>query len=145
MCQIFISVASGAIIICDEIAILAAAATHQHVAVCLAVLGMFGNVGGAIGLTVASAIWQDVFPNRLMRYLPAEDLPNLLYIYGDLTTQLSYPVGTPTRKAIQHAYGDAQMMMLATGTAVWVLGLGAVLMWRNINVIGIKQSKGHVW
>lgn len=55
MCQIFISIASGTIIICDEIAILAAA-SHQHTAVCLAVLGMFGNIGGAIGLTIASAI-----------------------------------------------------------------------------------------
>ncbi|KAL8760710.1 MAG: hypothetical protein Q9184_003112, partial [Pyrenodesmia sp. 2 TL-2023] len=40
MCQIFISFAAGTIIICDEIAIMAAA-SHQHVAVVLAVLGMF--------------------------------------------------------------------------------------------------------
>lgn len=43
MCQIFISFAAGTIIICDEIAIMAAA-SHQHTAVVLAVLGMFGNI-----------------------------------------------------------------------------------------------------
>ncbi|KAL9620749.1 MAG: hypothetical protein Q9160_004762 [Pyrenula sp. 1 TL-2023] len=144
MCQILISIASGTITICDEVAILAAA-SHQNIAVCLAVLGMFGNIGGAIGLTVASAIWQDVFPRKLMEYLPAEQLPNLPMIYEDLTTQLSYPVGSETRRAIQHAYGDAQMMMLTAGTAVWVAGAVGVLMWRDINVIGIKQTKGHVW
>jgi MFS family permease len=144
MCQIFISIASGTIIICDEIAILAAA-SHQHIAVCLAVLGMFGNIGGAIGLTVASAIWQDVFPKKLMEYLPAKELPNLLMIYEDIVTQLSYPIGSETRLAIQHAYGDAQMMMLAAGTAVWVAGAIGVIMWRDINVIGIKQTKGHIW
>jgi MFS family permease len=144
MCLVFISVAGGTIVICDEIAILAAA-SHQHVAVCIAVLGMFGNIGGAIGLTVASAIWTDVLPKRLMEYLPAEELPNLLMIYADLTTQLSYPEGSATRIAIQRAYGDAQVRMLAAGTGVWVVGFVAVLVWRDINVLGIKQTKGHVW
>ena len=144
MCQIFISFAAGTIIICDEIAILAAA-SHQHIAVVIAVLGMFGNIGGAIGLTVAAAIWQDVFPKKLVEYLPASELPNLLTIYADITTQLSYPVGSPTRIAIQHAYGDAQKSMLIAGTAVWAVGLVAVVMWRDIRVIGIKQTKGHVW
>ncbi|CAF9905102.1 MAG: hypothetical protein HETSPECPRED_004873 [Heterodermia speciosa] len=144
MCQIFISFAAGTIIICDEIAILAAA-SHQHIAVVIAVLGMFGNIGGAIGLTVAAAIWQGVFPKKLVEYLPASELPNLLTIYADITTQLSYPVGSPARVAIQHAYGDAQKSMLIAGTAVWVLGLVAVVMWRDIRVIGIKQTKGHVF
>ncbi|KAM0324352.1 hypothetical protein ACHAQA_008133 [Verticillium albo-atrum] len=144
LCQILISIAAGTIMVCDEIAILAAA-SHQHVAICLAVLGMFGNIGGAIGLTVASTIWQDVFPKRLAEYLPREELPNLPRIYANLSTQLSYPIGSETRIAIQHAYEDGQMWMLAVGTAVWIVGLIGVMMWRDINVIGIKQNKGHVW
>lgn len=144
MCLIFIGIGAGIIIVCDEIGMLAAGA-HQYVAVCLAVLGMFGNVGGAIGFTVASAIWQNTLPNKLLEYLPAEDQPNLTMIYADITTQLSYPIGSPTRMAIQHAYSDAYLRLLATGTAVWVIGFAGVFMWRNINVIGIKQAKGHVW
>ncbi|KAL9588680.1 MAG: hypothetical protein Q9203_002505 [Teloschistes exilis] len=144
MCQIFISFAAGTIIICDEIAIMAAA-SHQHVAVVLAVLGMFSNIGGAIGLTVVAAIWQHVFPMKLTEYLPASELENLLNIYGDITVQLSYPVGSDARTAIQHAYGDAQEMMLIAGTAVWIVGLVAVLLWRDIRIIGIKQTKGHVF
>ncbi|KAL8881552.1 MAG: hypothetical protein Q9198_001263 [Flavoplaca austrocitrina] len=144
MCQIFISFAAGTIIICDEIAIMAAA-SHQHVAVVLAVLGMFSNVGGAIGLTVAAAIWQHVFPERLATYLPEGELEKLGMIYADITTQLSYPVGSEARMAIQHAYGDAQMWMLVAGTAVWVLGLVAMGMWRDIKVLNIKQVKGHVF
>ncbi|VUC22206.1 unnamed protein product [Clonostachys rosea] len=145
MCEIFISIAAGIVIITDEIAVLAAA-SHQHVAVCLAVVGMFGNVGGAIGLTVASAIWQHVMPEKLMSYLPVEDLENLPMIYADLTTQLSYPVGSPTRIAIQNAYADTQTVLLSTGTGIWVIGLIGVLMWRDINVKNVKQqAKGHVW
>lgn len=144
MCQIFISFAAGTIIISDEIAIMAAA-SHQHIAVVLAVLGVFGNIGGAIGLTVAAAIWQGALPEKLAEYLPASELPNLPLIYEDITVQLSYAVGTPARTAIQHAYGDAQMMMLIAGTAVWAVGLVAVVMWRDIRVIGIKQTKGRVF
>ena len=144
MCQIFISFAAGTIMICDEIAIMAAA-SHQHIAVVLAVLGMFGNIGGAIGLTISAAIWQGVLPNRLAEYLPASELPNLLLIYEDITTQLSYPVGSSTRIAIQHAYGEAQKMILIAGTAVWAVGIVAVIMWRDIRVIGIKQTRGHVF
>ena len=144
MCQIFISFAAGTVIICDEIAILAAA-SHQHIATVIAVLGMFGNIGGAIGSTVAAAIWQGVFPKKLVEYLPASELPNLLTIYADIVTQLSYPVGSPTRVAIQRAYADAQKSMLIAGTAVWALGLVGVLIWRDIRVIGIKQTKGHVF
>ncbi|KAL8943411.1 MAG: hypothetical protein Q9211_001000 [Gyalolechia sp. 1 TL-2023] len=138
------SFAAGTIIICDEIAIMAAA-SHQHIAVVLAVLGIIGSIGGAIGLTAAAAIWQDVFPTKLVEYLPASELPNRPIIYADITTQLSYAVGSPARIAIQHAYGDAQMAMLIAGTAVWAVGIVAVCMWRDINVIGLKQTKGHVF
>lgn len=144
MCQIFLSVGAGIIIIADEIAMLAAA-SHQYVAVCIAVLGMFGNIGGAIGLTIGSAIWQATLPEKLMKYLPAQDLPDLIAIYGDIEKQLSYPVGSPTRIAIQNAYSDAQLRMTTAATALWVIGFVGVLLWRNINVIGMKQAKGHVW
>ena len=144
MCQVFVSLAAGTVIICDEVAIMAAA-SHQHIAVVLAVLGVFGNIGGALGLTVAAAIWQGVLPKKLAEYLPTSELPNLLTIYGDITVQLSYEVGSPARIAIQHAYGDAQMMMLIAGTAVWAVGVVAVVMWRDIRVIGIQQTKGRVF
>ncbi|EHK96266.1 putative Siderophore iron transporter mirB [Glarea lozoyensis 74030] len=141
MCQIFMAFAAGTIIICDEIAIMAAA-SHQHIAIVIAILGVFSSIGGAIGLTVAAAIWQDVFPKKLAEYLPPEELPNLPLIYADIVTQLSYAVGSPTRLAIQYAYGDAQKMLLVVGTAVWFIGLLAVVMWRDINVSNIKQVKG---
>lgn len=143
MCQIFVSVAGGTIIICDPIAAMAAA-THQHIAVVLAVLSMFSQIGGAIGLSVAAAIWQGVFPVKLAEYLPESELPNLLAIYADLTVQLSYPVGSPARIANQDAYADGQKMMLIAGTAIWILGFVGTLMWRDIQIIGMKQVKGHV-
>ncbi len=144
MCQVILALGFGFVMICDEVAIMAAC-SHQHIAVLLAIEGMFSNIGGAIGLTVASAIWQSVFPAALAEYLPPEDQPNLVAIYGDLNTQLMYPVGSPTRIAIQQAYGDAQKMMVIAGTAVWALGFVAVLLWRDIDVKSTKQVKGTVF
>jgi MFS family permease len=143
LCQILLSISAGIIIICDEIATLSSVA-HQHIAVILATLGLFGSVGGAVGSTVTSAIWQNVFPKGLAVYLPAEELPNLLLIYADINTQLSYKMGSPTRIAIQRAYSDAQKDMVIAATAVWVLGLAAVFAWRDINVFTSKQLRGYV-
>ncbi|KAI5272570.1 hypothetical protein E4T47_04182 [Aureobasidium subglaciale] len=143
MCQIFIGLAQGIIVVADEIAALAAV-SHQHIAVTLATIGIFGSIGGAIGLTVVATIWQTVFPKRLALYLPEQDLTSLPLIYADLTTQLSYEIGSPTRIAIQRAYGDTQRDMALTATVVWVLGVLAVGMWRDIKVSDMKQVRGHV-
>lgn len=143
MCQIFIAFSGGTLVICEQMAAMAAT-THQYVAVVLAVEGMFSSIGGAIGSTVAAAIWTGVFPKRLAEYLPEEAQANLTMIYGDLVTQLSYPVGSPTRTAINHAYGDAQKLMIIAATAVLAIAVVAVAFWRDIKVKDFKQVKGTV-
>ncbi|KLU90885.1 hypothetical protein MAPG_09410 [Magnaporthiopsis poae ATCC 64411] len=143
MCQIFIAVAGGTLVICIEMAGMAAV-THQHIAVVLALMSMFSSIGGAIGSTVAAAIWTGVFPARLAEYLPAEEQGNLTEIYSDLTKQLSYPWGSPTRQAIQHAYGDAQRLMLIASTVILVLGFACCIVWRDYRVKDFKQVKGRV-
>ncbi|THV48775.1 hypothetical protein BGAL_0228g00090 [Botrytis galanthina] len=144
MCMIFISFAEGVLVICAEIAIMAAAAEQQYFAVSLAVLGLFGNVGSAIGLTISAAIWQGILPNELSANFPDIDQADLLLIYESLPIQLSFPPGTAERLAIQHAYGDAQRGLLIAGTVFWVIGIAAVLLLRDIKVIGIHQTKGQV-
>ncbi|KAI8314110.1 Siderophore iron transporter [Colletotrichum sp. SAR11_59] len=143
LCQILIAIAGGTIIITAGLAAMAAA-SHQHVAVVLATEAMFAEIGGAIGLTVSAAIWQDVFAKKLMENLPTEELANFLPIYSDLAAQLMYPVGFATRKALQLAYGEAQKMMLIAATAIWVVGFVATFAWRDINVKTLKQVKGQV-
>ncbi|CAJ2511705.1 Uu.00g073300.m01.CDS01 [Anthostomella pinea] len=143
MCEILYAFAGGACVICEQLAVMAAAA-HQHVAVVLAVEGMFSSVGGAIGLSIAGAIWTGLFPVKLAEYLPEESQANLTSIYGDLVTQLSYPVGSPTRDAIIRAYGDAQKWMFVAATTITIIGLVAVMFWRDIKVKDFKQVKGRV-
>jgi hypothetical protein len=143
MCQIFIAFAGGALVICQQVAVMAVA-SHQHIAVVLAIESMFSSIGGAIGLTVSSAIWQNVFPRALAKHLPEEELPNLATIYGDLGTQISYPIGSPTRIAIQDSYGEAVRYMLIAATSVLVLGFAGVTIWRDVKIKDKKQVKGTV-
>lgn len=144
MCQIFIALAGGALVITEQLAAMAAT-THQYVAVVLAMEGMFSNVGGGIGSTLASAIWTGTFPNELQKFLPASAQKDYLKIYESLDVQLSYPMGSPTRIGINKAYGESQKYMLIASTAVLVIAIGAVIAWRDINVKNHKQVKGRVW
>lgn len=144
MCQIFIAFGGGALVICEQLAAMAAT-SHQYVAVVLALEGMFSSVGGAIGSTIAAAIWTSTFSQGLLQHLPPLTRPDYLTIYGDLEEQLSYPVGSPTRTAINAAYGESQRYMLIASTTVLVFAVGGVLAWRDINVKNFKQVKGRVF
>ncbi|KAH9907832.1 major facilitator superfamily domain-containing protein [Xylariomycetidae sp. FL2044] len=143
MCEIFYAFAGGACVITEQMAVMAAAA-HQHQAVVLAVEGMFSSVGGAIGSSIAAGIWTHVFPQQLARNLPAESQADLASIYGVLETQLSYPIGSPTRDAIIVSYVEAQKWMYVSATAITVIGWVAVFFWRDIKVKDFKQVKGNV-
>ncbi|KAI0425325.1 major facilitator superfamily protein [Xylaria sp. FL1042] len=141
--EILYAFAGGACVICEQVAVMAAAA-HQEVAVVLAIEGLFSSVGGGIGGTVAGAIWTGVFPQKLMEYLPPETKDQFATIYGDLTTQISYPVGSATHTAIAMAYDAALRNMFIAATTITVLGLVSVIAWRDIKLKDFKQVKGIV-
>src|SRR5690349_13464767 len=117
MCQIFLQFADGILVISEQVAALAAT-RHHYRTVDLAVEGIFSSIGCAIGSTISSVIWQSIFPKKLKEYLPQESMANYTMIYADVTTQLSYEVGSPTRGAIERAYGDAQMWMCISSAVV---------------------------
>ncbi|CDM30379.1 hypothetical protein DTO013E5_9521 [Penicillium roqueforti] len=141
MTQIFVAVAGGTTVICGELAMMAPS-DHQHIAVVLAMLDLFGSIGSAIGSTVSAAIWTSQFPKALTKYLPAD--VNMATVYSDITAQLSYPWGSSTRNAIAHAYGDAQRYMLVTSVCLLVVAWGCAGMWRDIKIKDLKQVRGRV-
>ncbi|QDS73933.1 hypothetical protein FKW77_007837 [Venturia effusa] len=144
MCQIFIAVGGGSLVIAQQV-IAMAATTHQYIAIVLAILAVFNAIGGGIGSTIAGAVWTGTFYADLANLLPPETVANSTLIGASIATQLSYPVGDPTRIAIQIAYGNAQRYMLITATALTCLGFPAILMWRAIDARDRKQVKGRVF
>lgn len=144
MCNIFVNFGFGILMLTVEIGILAAAAAQQYFAISIALLNLFAYIGNAVGFTISAAIWQGTFPEKLALHLPPESQGNLTTIYSSIEEQLSYEWGSPTRLAIQHAYGDTWRYLLITGAAIWIVGLVAMLVWKNMNVKGVKQNKGYV-
>ncbi|KAJ5347213.1 siderophore iron transporter mirB [Penicillium brevicompactum] len=139
MCQIFLAVGGGTLILIEQVSVLAAS-THEEYAAMLALLSTFGNLGGAVGNSVSGAIWTNILPHKLQEYLPSETKEIWSEIYESLDTQLSYPLGSPTRIAIQNAYAYTQRIMLIAATGIMCLSIVWVLMMRNIKVP--KQETG---
>ncbi|KAL1836789.1 hypothetical protein VTJ49DRAFT_4646 [Mycothermus thermophilus] len=144
MCEVFISIGGAIFIIIQQVAVLAAV-DHQHVAVALSLIYVTGTTGGAIGATISGSIWTNTFHHALEKFLPESAKENIWDIYADLTVQLSYDWDSPTRLAIQEAYGYSQTRMLTAGTSFMVLAFVAVALMRNINVGKIAQTKGMVF
>ncbi|CAI7641460.1 unnamed protein product [Penicillium glandicola] len=144
MCQIFLSIGGATFILVEQIAILAAV-DHQHVATALAVLNVVGTIGDSAGLTISTVIWQNTYMKALLRYLPESAMPNLNNIYEDLATQRSYPVGSPTRLAIQKAYAYAELRLLSVGCGIIVLAIPWIMLMKDINLKKKPQVKGTVF
>jgi hypothetical protein len=144
MCQVFIALGGGVIIIGEQVAVMAAA-QHDDVAALLALLGLFGTIGGSIGGSISGAIWTNTLPGMLQSMLPEATVGQWQEIYDDLAVQLSYPMGSPTRVALQYAYAATQKRMLIAGTAIMALGLLFMMIIRDINVKKFQQTKGLVF
>lgn len=141
MTQIFVSFASGTIVICGELAMMAPS-DQQHLAVILAILNLFGSIGSAVGGTICTTIWTSLFHEKLTQYTPAGT--DVATIYSDIVTQLSYPVGGPIREGINRAYGETQRYMLITSLCFLAVSYVCAFMWRDIKVKNLKQVKGRV-
>ncbi|KAI2780224.1 MFS general substrate transporter [Daldinia loculata] len=149
MCQIFNGVASGIWVLTAQLAIMASV-THQEIAVAMAIFGLFGSIGAAIGLAIAGALWNNVLPQKLHEFLPEDSKGLVSKIFGNIAVQKSYPMGSPIRHAIIEAFGDVQKKMVIAGSAFIPICVICVLVWRNINVVKLeetrgKQTKGNVW
>ncbi|KAJ5102915.1 siderophore iron transporter mirB [Penicillium argentinense] len=141
MCQIFIALGGGVITIGEQVALMASA-EHNDVAALLALLGLFGYIGGAIGGTVSGGIWTNVLPGQLRQRLPASKADQWEDILNSLDVQLSYPVGDPTRTAISDAYAATNKYMLIAGVCIMSLGLVCMAIIKDRNVKHIVQTKG---
>jgi MFS family permease len=144
MCQIFLSMGGSVIILCEQLAVLAAG-DHQHVAALLALLYVVGNIGGAVGNSISGAIWTNTFGQALARYLPEDAQSSLEDIYSSLETQLSYEWDSPERIGIQNAYAYAQQRMLIAGTAIMALCFVWIFLIKNLNLAKIHQTRGNVF
>ncbi|EEU34426.1 uncharacterized protein NECHADRAFT_87043 [Fusarium vanettenii 77-13-4] len=143
MCQIFIAFAGGTLVIGEDMAVMASA-DRDGVPMMLALLNLFASLGGAIGFAVANAIYTNTFPDALQDRLPQESAADWSVIYlGGSTTQMLYPPGNATRDAINYAWGYSQKYNCISATAILILAIPCIAVWKNYNV-DKAQNKGTV-
>jgi hypothetical protein len=141
MCQIFIALGGSILILAQQVGVMSVA-EHNDVASVLALLGLVGNIGGAVGNSISGAIWTNTFPKALQDVLPADVVADWESIYDSLDVQLSYEKGSAAREAIMQAYAVTQKKMLIAGTAVMALCLVWMFLIKNVNLRDNKQVKG---
>ena len=147
--QVLVGIGSGLFTTCAQVAVMAVV-THQEVAVVLAIWGMFGSIGAALGLAIAGGIWNNTLPHQLMVRLPEEDKDKYMTIFGDLVAQMAYPDGSEGRDAVVGAYGYVQRRMVIAGACLMPLCALSIFVWKNVNLKKLErekgaQTKGNVW
>ena len=141
MCEVFLGFGTGTIIALEQTAVLAAS-EHDNYASTLALLGLSGSIGGAIGNSISGAIWTNTLPNKLQEFLPTETKPQWNEIYESLPVQLSFDIGSTTRNAIEHAYAIAQRDMLIAGISIMAVTVVWVLLIKDIRMKERNDTKG---
>lgn len=146
MTQILVGLGSCIFTVCGQIAIMASV-SHQEVAVVMAIWGLFGSIGAAVGSAIAGGMWNNMLEKELYDRLPEDAKSQTASIYANLVTQMSYADGTPERNAIVGAYGDVQRKMVIVGVCITPLCILCTWFWRNVNVKKLfkEQTSGIIW
>lgn len=144
MCQIFNGVSGAIVSLTTQMAVMAEVG-HNDVAVVLALHGVFGSLGAAIGLAVSGAIWTNTLPDALYKHLPESHKDQYMAIYASIEEQLNYEWGSPVRDAIVTAYGDTQRVLAIAGASFMPLMFVSILVWKNRDVRKMEQTKGTVF
>ncbi|KAL4969816.1 siderophore iron transporter mirA [Aspergillus stella-maris] len=69
------------------------------------------SLGGAVGTSVAGAIWRSTLPNKLGEYLPSELKGQAQSIFGSIVVAQKYEVGSAARDAIDMSYRQSQRLL----------------------------------
>ncbi|KAJ5585425.1 Major facilitator superfamily domain general substrate transporter [Penicillium hispanicum] len=115
-----------------------ASASHQEVAAATAMFLTSMEMGGAIGAAVSGAIWSHFIPKKLQDYLPEETKSQAGEIFGKLTKALEYPMGSPTRNAINRSYQETmnRLLTLALLVTLPLIPLSLVMVDYKLDKVG---------
>ena len=123
-----------------------ASASHQEVAAATAIFLTFLEIGGAVGSAISGAIWTANVPKKLAAYLPPETQDQAGAIYSNITlASQGWPMGSPTRDAINRAYQETMTKILIVAVCVAVPVILLSFLMENYKLDEIDQHvKGVV-
>ncbi|KAG7449141.1 drug:h+ antiporter [Guyanagaster necrorhizus] len=116
-----------------------ASVSHKDVATVTAIVLLLTEIGGAIGDAVAGAIWTNLMPRKLLKYLPDVSQEERDALYSSITSVTAYARGTEIREGVISAYGDVMKIMLIVATVMSVIPLAISLFMPDWH-LGEKQN-----
>lgn len=131
LCQIVLGIGGGMINVPTQLGV-QASASHQEVGASTAVFLTLLEIGGAVGSAISGAIWSSQILPKLELYLPAETKDQASAIFGSITLASSgWPMGSPTRDAINRAYQETMTKILTVGICMCIPLIPLSLMMTN--------------
>ncbi|KAI9706769.1 MAG: hypothetical protein M1820_004739 [Bogoriella megaspora] len=123
-----------------------ASVSHQKVAAATAVFLTILEIGGAVGNAISGAVWTSQIPKKLAAYLPPETQSQAATIFGSVTAaSTTYPMGSPTRDAINRAYQETMTIILTIAVCVCIPLIPLSLLMKNYRLDTLDQHvKGKV-
>ncbi|KKK19868.1 putative siderophore iron transporter [Aspergillus ochraceoroseus] len=118
-----------------------AVVSRQEVSVVTAVFFASMSVGGAIGTSVAGAIWRSTLPRKLAENLPADLKHQAQAIFGSIVTARSYKVGTAARDAIDLSYRQSQRLLAIAGVCALAPMLIIMFFLQNVQLDERQTTK----
>lgn len=141
MCQIFIAFAGGTLVIGEDLAVMASS-PREGVPMMLSMLSLFSSLGSAVGFAASAAVYSNVFPTTLCQELGDGNGTFCQEIYqAGYTKQITYPVGSKTRLAIDKAWTKYMKYDCITATSLLALAIPLTVIWRDIS-LDKNQNKG---
>lgn len=135
--QIIIGIGGGFLNVPAQLGV-QASSSHQEVAAATAMFLTALEMGGAIGAALSGSIWTFCIPKKLEMYLPPESQGDAAEIFGKLTKALEYPMGSPTRIAINRAYQETMDKLLFTAILVSLPLIPLSLAMRNYQLDKVR-------
>jgi len=130
-CQVAVGIGGGMLNVPAQLGV-QASASHQEVAAATAIFLTILEIGGAVGSAISGAVWTNNLPAKLERYLPAETRNQSLAIFGNITLASSgWPIGDPTRTAINRAYQETMTKILIIAVCACAPLIPLSLMMKN--------------
>ncbi|GAA5867400.1 hypothetical protein JCM8547_003334 [Rhodosporidiobolus lusitaniae] len=115
--------------------------SHQDVAIATAIFLTITQIGGAVGGSIAGAVWSTTLPSRLKHHLPLSEHHHIEQIIASLPYALSFPMDSAIRVAINKAYVDVQKVLNWLAMSMLVPALGSMLAMKNVNLKKEDESR----
>ncbi|KAI0793538.1 MFS general substrate transporter [Fomes fomentarius] len=108
-----------------------AAVPHADLAMVIALVLLWTEIGGGVGGSVAGAIWSGMMPSKLKDYLPTLSQDERDELFGNITAVRARPMDDPVRQGVINAYSDTMKRMLIIATVLSVIPLVLSLLMPN--------------